>query len=349
MEATNTTYFLAIAATALRSRSKSTIIAESVFLFVINISALVGNSLILWLILRSRTLRRAVTNTYLIALAFSDLLMSILVMPMTLSILITGKWVLGPYCCKLQGFSILVLAWASLHIMALTALNRYFRVVRSVSYKKRFTRRFAALSIIIVLIIAVILALLPTVLRWSEFTFRPDKVSCFITFYPGLPTIKSSYTSFLLLVYTVIPMVTIIFCYFKVFRNVRRHVNSVQPSLGTRSAMNGEELQVTNTLFAIVLGFLTCWLPVVVIELLNAFLGTASLPRWVYLVYIYLVYVSNVINALVYGIMNRTFRRQARSLIGDRSVLNGAVGNTVATGVNVVLPVKTDMNTATRM
>lgn len=72
--------------------------------------------------------------------------------------------------------------------------------------------------------------------------------------------------------------------------------------------MSVEEVNITKTLFAMVLGFTICWVPVFVIEFTDSATGNHSLPRRVYLLNVFLVSISSAINPVIYGVLNRTFR-----------------------------------------
>ena len=60
-------------------------------------------------------------------------------------------------------------------------------------------------------------------------------------------------------------------------------------------------------MFAIVIAFFLCWIPCIVIDLVDI-----SRDDWfdrrVYLAYTYFAYTSSAINPIIYGIMNRSFR-----------------------------------------
>ena len=65
--------------------------------------SLTGNTLVCILFYTNARLRTT-TNLYITALAVSDLLSAVFVMPFATGALITSKWVFGGVVCELQAF-----------------------------------------------------------------------------------------------------------------------------------------------------------------------------------------------------------------------------------------------------
>ncbi|XP_031556400.1 5-hydroxytryptamine receptor 4-like isoform X2 [Actinia tenebrosa] len=307
----------------LRSRSPTTIFFESFFIILIDLTALVGNVLVCFVFYKKPMLR-TITNVYIGALAISDVLISVLVMPCTAMIFIKGEWIFTDVVCQYQGFVVLLLAWASLHIMTLTAINRYYRVVRPNVYTKWFSIKSSIVMICSTLVIIIIVIVIPIAGAWSHFTFRPGKGTCFMTFNKSFKTTRMVYIAGVVLFYSVLPMIIIFICYYKVLKTVKNHTTVIHPSFknplqkreqARATSMSVREVNVTRTLFCMVVGFVVCWIPVIIVEMLNSFLGTASLPRGAYLCYLYFAYISSALNPIIYGVMNKTFRRELFSVL----------------------------------
>ena len=78
---------------------------------------------------------------------------------------------------------------------------------------------------------------------------------------------------------------------------------------------NVEEAKVTKTLAAVMVGFAWCWLPVCIIDYIDAARGEPTLPRQAYLTYGFLVYLSSTINPFMYGTTNKHFRREYKATL----------------------------------
>ena len=119
--------------------------------------------------------------------------------------------------------------------------------------------------------------------------------------------------------YVAIPLLIIITCYTKVFITVRKHNLNFQsrfrairnqPKLSTNCTLSVGEVNVTYMLLAVVVGFLICWIPVLVIDLIDFINGDWKLERQVYVSKICFAFASTSLNPVIYGIMNRSFRAE---------------------------------------
>ena len=114
----------------LSSRSLSLTIVEASCLIIVNGLSLTGNTLVCILFYKTTRLHTT-TNLYIIALAVSDLLSAVFVMPFGIGVLIKGEWVFGGTMCEIEAFFVCFVAYVSPVTMCLTALNRYMRICRS--------------------------------------------------------------------------------------------------------------------------------------------------------------------------------------------------------------------------
>ena len=299
-------------------RSKAAVVFESGLTLLIITAAFRGNLIIICVVYQNPRLR-TVTNMFLVGLSVADFLTSSLVMPFTASILIHGKWMFSKGVCVFQGILILWLVWTSLHMVTLMAINRYFCVRRPNLYRKWFTKRNTIAMIITVSVLSFILAISP---YWSglvTYIFRPGKAACFMTFDPKRRLGKIAYTFFLLLTYTILPMVCIAVCYYKVFRVVKEHAIATKNTIGSCARRGGnlslEETRMTKMLLVLVVAFLVCWIPVITVDFLNAIMGTGSLPRALYVMYIICAFGSSCINPIVCLTLNSKIRREAKKVI----------------------------------
>ena len=125
---------------SLDSRASAIAFIEVVICLVINITSLVGNILVCLSVYRNSRLRTS-TNLYIIGLAIADLLSAVIVMPFTTIVLISGDWIIGPFLCDLHAFVMNFVLFVSPTTMALTAFNRYIRIVKPGKYMTVFSKR----------------------------------------------------------------------------------------------------------------------------------------------------------------------------------------------------------------
>ena len=105
-------------------------------MIIFNVLTLTGN-IIVCIAVYKNTRLRTTTNLYIIALAASDLMSGVLVMPFTLGVLITGEWVYGRVICNFQAYMAVFVVLVSPVTMGLTAFNRYMRICKSEQQYKR--------------------------------------------------------------------------------------------------------------------------------------------------------------------------------------------------------------------
>ena len=290
------------------SRSTPDYIIETTLYIIINLMALFGNILVCLIVYKNPRLQ-TVTFQYIFALAISDVTMAVFCMPLVWGVLLVGEWRYSREVCGVHGFAVLFLAFVSLQAIALLAFNRYCRVIKPWLFRKIFTKKFVVLSLLAVVVSAAFFLGLPLVTGWAYFHFHSGKITCVLEFHHQ--AIDKIYTGILGLVIVVIPFGAITFCYTKVLLKVQKHrqrFQSIDSISAQSSRMSVEEVNITKTLFAMVLGFTICWVPVFVIEFTDSATGNHSLPRRVYLLNVFLVSISSAINPVIYGVLNRTFR-----------------------------------------
>ena len=73
---------------------------------------------------------------------------------------------------------------------------------------------------------------------------------------------------------------------------------------------NVEEAKETKTLAVVMAGFSFCWLPICIMDYIDAVRGEPTLPRLAYLAYGFLAHLSSAINPVIYDAMNRHFMQE---------------------------------------
>jgi len=293
----------------LATRTKALEWTETVLFAVITIVAFFGNLLTCYAVYRNQRLR-TLPNMFVIALGVNDILMSTFCMPFTVATLFRGRWMFGESFCRFHGFAVLTFAVASLLTMGLIAVSRYYCVVKPEKYIVLFKKQRALLYIAVVWCAALAGSLLPIFIKTGGFEFQPGKAMCLYTFESNI-----AYTVSIECVYVAAPLTIITICYAKVFRTVSRsnQVFSQENNLQQLRA-NVEEAKVTKTLAAVIVGFTCCWLPIFVMDNIDAARGEHTLPRQAYLTYAFLGYLSSTINPFVYGATNKQFRREYKAI-----------------------------------
>ena len=291
----------------LRQRGEALFIFET-FFYILTVSvAIIGNWFVLLAVYRNTQLR-TIPNYFIASLAISDILLPLLCAPQAITVVVLGRWPFNHDVCQAQGFFVIILACASLQILTLTAINRFYRIVQTRHYKRIFTKSKTTRMIVLCFILA-LLEPLPYLFSGRRYVFHPGKMFCFQTTEISVPNL-------LVYVYVGVPTFTLSICYFLVFRKMRSHQQTVQSNLQSSSTdeITHRDIKITKILFITVIGFLACWTPIAVIDFVDTFRGEVTFPRQVYFFYLLLGNLSGVINPFVYGVLNKNFRDEYKKL-----------------------------------
>lgn len=299
----------------LKSRSLSLVVVESLILLLITSVAFFGNLLVCLAFYRNPRLR-IIPNYYVVSLAVADLLTSVFCLPFSAGALVAGKWPFPDWACQLQGYCAFVLGISSLHTMALTACNRYIRVVKVHLYPKIYTSKLTFLSVLLIWLWAFSCSALPFIINITTFTFHPGTAICYSS-----PSFSPAFIALFATTLTInlaFPMAAVIILYHKVFSAIRHQGFRISTERGqVRTSL--EDIRLAKLLFTVTLGFCICWGPVMVVECIR-FVGVWTVPRQIYLISTYLGATSGAINVFIYGVMNRAFRLEFARILSCKKI-----------------------------
>ena len=109
----------------------------------------VGNLLTLLVVILNPRMR-TIPNMFVTSLAVSDLSFDVfMVCPLGVPVSLLPQWPFDHTTCQYQGYITIALSVASIHTMALMAVNRYFRIVKPSKYRSYFTKKKAMVMIFV--------------------------------------------------------------------------------------------------------------------------------------------------------------------------------------------------------
>ena len=296
----------------LASRSVSLVVIESMLVATVALAAFTGNMLVCIAVIRKARLRSP-TYVLIFALALTDVTMSIVAMPLTTSVLVIGDWVYGKETCEFQAAFHLTLAVISLQLMVVISVNRYLCVIKPNLYRKLFTMKKTIVYTVGVSCLACAPTLSPMFYTRESYTFNPGKASCVFA-------MESNFVFALImgLTFIALPFAVMSYLYCRIWISVRsanRVFTQANDDNDNQLTINAQEIKVTKTLGAVLIGFSCCWLPILVIDQIDMNNGASLLPRQVYLFYLLSFYMSSAINPVLYALMNRAFRAEYKKII----------------------------------
>ncbi|KXJ05923.1 Melatonin receptor type 1B-B [Exaiptasia diaphana] len=178
----------------------------------------------------------------------------------------------------------------------------YFSVVKPNKYRKYFTMKSTKLGIVLVWVYAD-MATIPYLLSGNRMVFHPGKF-CY------LEIEVAWYTALTVSLYIGIPTSVTLYCYLRVFQAVHRHNKQFSQSRGSSNNLSVEEIKITRTLFVVMLVYMTCWTPILIIDLIDTGRGYWSMKREVYIIYGFLATLISATNPIIYGLMNPQFKKE---------------------------------------
>ena len=297
----------------LSCRSTSVKITEAAILVCLIILAFVGNVLVCIAVFKTAHLR-TIPNMFITNLAVSDILMAIVCMPISLHVLISGKWPFSSSVCDMHGFFMFTFGIVSQVNVSVIAVNRYFALCRPFECKAIFTK-INVLFMIAILWILPSVASVPPLVGWGYYAFHPGKAFCIYPFHVNL-----IYTTIVQLLFIAFPMGLVVFSYTNCILAVRSSNRQIaemsdDPASVGQGSRKAREVRATWTMLFSTLGFSMCWLPVSVIDFIETSRGGGNLPRQVFMLNGFLIFFSSTINPFIYWLSNRDFRKAFREVI----------------------------------
>ena len=282
----------------LEDRNRVTVVSETVVFCLLMILALVGNLMVCFAVYRNPRLR-CPSNYYITSLALSDILQAFY-MPLSIVLLATSDWPFGTSACYFMAISKCSLATISVYTMVLMAVNRYYKIVKPSKYQTTFKKRFIIVTACLVWFLGILYTIFGAFFLGFNAIASPGFAICIIEFRPFAIAILS--------VVMYLSYFPIIFCYWKIYRVVKMQNANV-----SWQSSNVEDVKVSKTLFATVVGFVSLWMPAHSIYM--AFLVDPALPREVAFFATFLIFSSSCVNPLIYGFMNRAFKNEFKKCL----------------------------------
>ncbi|CAO2592698.1 5-hydroxytryptamine receptor 1A [Lemmus lemmus] len=207
-------------------------VITSLLLGTLIFCAVLGNACVVAAIALERSLQN-VANYLIGSLAVTDLMVSVLVLPMAALYQVLNKWTLGQVTCDLFiALDVLCCTSSILHLCAI-ALDRYWAITDPIDYVNKRTPRRAAALISLTWLIGFLISI-PPMLGWRTPEDRSDPDACTISKDHGY-TIYSTFGAFY------IPLLLMLVLYGRIFRaarfRIRKTVKKVEKK-GTGASLS---------------------------------------------------------------------------------------------------------------
>ncbi|XP_062874637.1 D(1) dopamine receptor [Trichomycterus rosablanca] len=325
---------------------------------------LFGNVLVCAAVLRFRHLRSKVTNTFIVSLAVSDLLVAVLVMPWKAVAEVAGFWPFGAFCDIWVTFDIMC-STASILNLCVISVDRYWAISSPFRYERKMTQRAAFVMIGITWTLSILISFIPIQLNWhKEAPLSSNRtVPAVMEENNCDSSLNREYAISSSLVSFYIPVAIMIVTYTRIYRiaqmqigriasleraaehaqscrtNSRSHVCQHQHQHTTLKSSINRETKVLKTLSIIMGVFVCCWLPFFILNCMVPFCSrpsgsahrSAGLPcvsETTFDVFVWFGWTNSSLNPVIYA-FNAEFRRAFASLLGCRHLCTSTPVETI--------------------
>ncbi|CAL8287133.1 unnamed protein product [Lota lota] len=198
-----------------------------VILSAITLVTTLSNSFVVTVISQSRKLQTP-ANFLIASLAITDLLVSILVMPICVLYTVTHTWSLGQVVCDFWLSSDITCCTASILHLCVIALDRYWAITDAVEYSKKRTPARAAGMVATAWVIAISISLPP--LFWRQVKAEEELTSCNVNTDHIFYTIYSTFGAFY------IPTLLLVALYGRIYVEARKVILKQSPKKAAGAA-----------------------------------------------------------------------------------------------------------------
>ena len=319
-------------------------VLKSMVFVTIMLSAVFGNILVIISVFRFEKLK-IIANSFIVSLAFADLLVALCVMPFSASMEIAGKWVYGRVMCDIFNGNDVLFSTASLLHLCCISMDRYIAITDPFHYESRMTKRRVAIMLCCAWGAASLISHVPIHVGWYTTPQQKDilennKDQCTFAVNKIYGIISSSISFW-------IPTFIMVFTYVKIFMAARRAERQIFKQIQATTLMgrvdngcskksrNGsyqtdnnafnverrklkKEHKAAKTLGIIMGAFLFCWLPFFIWYVTTTMCGDEKCPTPAIVVsfLFWLGYTNSALNPVIYACFNRDFRNAFKRLLG---------------------------------
>ncbi|XP_043074716.1 5-hydroxytryptamine receptor 1E [Puntigrus tetrazona] len=222
----NTTNTTATPGSALGSELLMERLAVVALLALLTLLTAVVNAAVIAAICTTKKLHLP-ANYLICSLAFTDFLVAVLVMPISILYITTEAWLLGPFVCEAWLSVDMTCCTCSILHLCVIALDRYWAITKAIEYARKRTARRAGVMVATVWLISIFISIPP--LFWRKRVDEAGPQQCIIEHDHVGYTIYSTFGAFY------IPMTLILILYSRIYsaaktlyqkRGSSRHLSS---------------------------------------------------------------------------------------------------------------------------
>ena len=272
--------------------------------------AILENSSINATIYRHRHLR-TIQNLILLNLSIVDFLFAAIVNPICIASFFRGEKTRSEVSCHISGIFSLLFSIVSINTLVFISIERYMATNFPIKHRNLLSIKRIKITLGFIWLWSAFLCILP--LKTSRFANIPNFFHCSVDWAYHLPTTLSYLTVVIL-----VPHLILVYCNIRVFQATRsmRKVSVFlsAPSRYSKGIQQCREHRITVVTFMVTITFFVCWMPYCISTICLAS-GKSDLPKEFTSVALMMAISNSCCNPIIYGIMNRSFRKAFREIL----------------------------------
>nr|APC23841.1 octopamine receptor 2 [Platynereis dumerilii] len=303
----------------------------------IMVAAVFGNLLVIISVFRFERLR-IIANSFIVSLAFADLVVAVLVMPFNAIQELAGQWMFGRIMCDIFNANDVLFSTASLVHLCCISMDRYIAIMDPYHYESRITKKAVALMLTLTWTVSSLISHIPIHLGW--YTTKEQKEQLESNTHQCTFIVNKVYAMISSSISFWIPTFIMVFVYAKIYREARKQEKQIMkltkiPNPSSEQLNNNKrngganlsnsriqqdrkklkrEHKAAKTLGIIMGGFLCCWLPFFTWYVSSMMIGFET-PDVVISTLFWVGYFNSALNPIIYAFFNRDFRNAFRRLL----------------------------------
>lgn len=275
--------------------------------------ALLGNSLVLYVVFKRQSMR-SVLNLLIVNMAIADLLVTVFIMPYSVAYLFVGlEWfggIVGLILCKTIHFSLTASIAASVITLIVITVDRFVSIV--FVWKTCLNLRTSKVSLAAIWLISIaIMGLHLEVYTVDQAIPGDDRYFC----YPDWRRMPVDFNKFfaigMFVMLYAFPLVLMAILYSMIVHKLWKDSFAGNAASGGDRNINNSKKRVVKMLVTVTLAFAVCWFPLHAIHYYIYFETETFQCMSLYLILLsfWLGHANSAINPVLYVIFNKTFRR----------------------------------------
>ncbi|XP_047430019.1 trace amine-associated receptor 1-like [Mugil cephalus] len=276
-----------------------------VFLALLCVFTICGNLLVTISIIYFKQLHTP-TNSLILSLAVADLLVGIIVFPLSMAFSLSSCLYHEGLFCKVRGSFDISLSTCSILNLCCISVDRYYAVCQPLTYQTKITHHVVVIMIVMSWGVS---ALIGTGVIISGLNSESCEERCFIN------VLMANTVGPILSFY--LPVIIMLCIYLKIFLVAQRQARSIQTTTKSGATASKMERKATKTL-AIVMGvFLLCWSPFFFCITFLPF-TSSPVPIPVIETLNWLTLANSMLNPFIYAFFYSWFRSAFRMIISGK-------------------------------